>query len=763
MRILTVTATEFGLFKNKRFIFDGGLTLITGANESGKSTLQALVTFLLYGFPARDQAERSLRLSRDGKRAVGEMTLCWRDSTYRIRRTYLLRSLSGRTAPLEECVVTDAADCPVDLNGKQPGEYFLGLPREMYEATVLSRQSEIDAVTSPATGDAVSNLLFLDSGGGGLETAVRLLDAARRALTHNRGRGGLLYTLAEERTVIEADLQKAREHHGALHSLRARAAALTADLQDKEHALSALTDSARAGELDTHLARFTALHEAEAEEARLEKSLQAWSEVHTRAPRADAEMLAAISKGVSLWEGLLAERAQALVRAENARSAHTAITENSLYAKIESLGDAEMLKDKLRHLDNNATRLAVFFTVLCVAGAGALSLLFTPFPKKHLVYTAVGTLLVGALASLIGRWRARKKRRAICRTLGIRTKGLLSTILTTHLENKDRAAIAAQTESEQRNLAATLTAKILSAEKELASTATALGIPDDTPPHNLLARALSLTAEDKSTLAEGSALQTALATARAKREMLAAALCNLNEAALRSERQTLAGIHPLSPDEAVRHRTFLEEAKTDISAKLLAVAREEATFAAKETDISTLESALAENKIRTKEAADRLAAIRLAQQAIAEANDTLQSDLLPRIADEASDILKILTDGRYDRLCLNADFAVSLQTDNCIYPLSTFSAGCRDAAGLSLRLALTRVITSEPLPLLFDEVTARLDGERTQNLLTHLSRLAEGGTQILLFTCHSREEKMLAADGKAYTKISLSTQSDCHS
>ena len=78
-------------------------------------------------------------------------------------------------------------------------------------------------------------------------------------------------------------------------------------------------------------------------------------------------------------------------------------------------------------------------------------------------------------------------------------------------------------------------------------------------------------------------------------------------------------------------------------------------------------------------------------------------------------------------------------------------------------MALTRVITSEPLPLLFDEVTARLDDERAQNLLAHLSRLAEGGTQILLFTCHSREAKMLDADGKAYTKISLSTQSDCHS
>jgi uncharacterized protein YhaN len=79
-------------------------------------------------------------------------------------------------------------------------------------------------------------------------------------------------------------------------------------------------------------------------------------------------------------------------------------------------------------------------------------------------------------------------------------------------------------------------------------------------------------------------------------------------------------------------------------------------------------------------------------------------------------------------------------------PLSRFSAGCRDAAHLSLRLALLKTLSDERLPLLFDEAFSRLDDERARALLSILQAYANAGGQVLLFTCHSRERVMLSDD-----------------
>ena len=757
MRILTITATEFGLFQNRVFTLNEGLNLITGENESGKSTLGALITFLLYGFPARDQRERLLRLSREGRRAAGEMTIVKGGSTYRIRRTYLLRSLSGRTAPLEECKVTDATGAPLDLGGKQPGEYFLGIPREIFEATVLARQSEIDTVNTADTGEAVTNLLFLD-GGTGLDGALRALDAARRTLQHTRGRGGLLTTLDDERAEIEADLQDARERSGRLHDLRARAAALTADLGDKERELAALTAGARAGELDTLLAGFTALREAENEITRLKNNLREQTQTGTSTKHPDTETLAAIDRAVSLWESLTAERDRALSAIGEAQAAKAAIARDARYCAIEAAGGAAPLKDKLAELFKKSRRLGVLSLILLLLSAGATALFFAPFggQMRTLAVAALCASLFAAALSLLLRRGTKGKEKAVYRALGLDGAVAIAPVLAAHAEMEKRLAAATESERVQERLATTLTEKITLIRGGLSDTAVSLGLSADIPPRDLLSHALALATAEKAAGDGDAALLSALAAARARRDMLAAPLAALDEAALRLERQTLGGrTVPLSPDEAERRRAFLEEARRGISAKLLAVAREEAALAAKETDITTLETALAENKARTRVASDRLAAITLACEVLAEANAEMQNDLLPQVAREAADILAYLTDGRYKKLYLDTDFAASLDVDGTRYPLSSFSAGCLDAVGLSLRLALARVLTKEPLPLLLDEVTARLDDGRTKNLLATLSRLAANGTQILLFSCHTREARILQEMDAAFEEINL--------
>ena len=57
MYILSLFIREFGGIKDRSFDFSRGMNLLTGDNESGKSTLISFIRFMLYGLPKRRAGE----------------------------------------------------------------------------------------------------------------------------------------------------------------------------------------------------------------------------------------------------------------------------------------------------------------------------------------------------------------------------------------------------------------------------------------------------------------------------------------------------------------------------------------------------------------------------------------------------------------------------------------------------------------------------------------------------------------------------------
>ena len=147
-------------------------------------------------------------------------------------------------------------------------------------------------------------------------------------------------------------------------------------------------------------------------------------------------------------------------------------------------------------------------------------------------------------------------------------------------------------------------------------------------------------------------------------------------------------------------------------------------------------------------------AIVLAYSSIEAAREQLASRVNPRLRQSAARYLSTLTDGRYDALALDSDYLPSAESVGGIHPSEAFSGGTKDALYLSLRLALTDLLSGkEPMPILLDEALAQLDDKRATALLTILLHRAAEGGQSLLFTCHSREERLL--EGQSYHKIEL--------
>ncbi len=118
---------------------------------------------------------------------------------------------------------------------------------------------------------------------------------------------------------------------------------------------------------------------------------------------------------------------------------------------------------------------------------------------------------------------------------------------------------------------------------------------------------------------------------------------------------------------------------------------------------------------------------------------SLTSRVRPMLETEASNLVRDLTDGRYERMEFDENYRVKLldRFDDS-YAIERFSGGESDVASLSARVALSKIIAargSETLGfLVLDEVFGSLDAERRNNVLLALERLKRSFGQIFIIS-----------------------------
>jgi exonuclease SbcC len=111
----------------------------------------------------------------------------------------------------------------------------------------------------------------------------------------------------------------------------------------------------------------------------------------------------------------------------------------------------------------------------------------------------------------------------------------------------------------------------------------------------------------------------------------------------------------------------------------------------------------------------------------------------PMLEVEASDLVRELTDGRYERMEFDDNYRVKLfdHFDDS-YSIERFSGGESDVASLSARVALSRIVASRGGNtmgfLVLDEVFGSLDAGRRNNVLLALERLKRSFGQIFIIS-----------------------------
>ncbi len=199
MRLIELQINAFGQFKNRRFSFEPGLSIIYGENEQGKSTLLACLKAMFFGFTGRGRSVRDNERLRyqpwNGSRLAANLVFEHAGTRYRLERTF------GKTKAADKCVLmNDITGQSIDLPSQQEvGPTLFLVTAEEFSNTVFigQLQSPIDSPDHSTLGKLANLSGSLDEGLSHQALDNQLLKAQVK-LKADRGPGGLIPDLQRQ-------------------------------------------------------------------------------------------------------------------------------------------------------------------------------------------------------------------------------------------------------------------------------------------------------------------------------------------------------------------------------------------------------------------------------------------------------------------------------------------------------------------------------------------------------------------------------------
>ena len=153
---------------------------------------------------------------------------------------------------------------------------------------------------------------------------------------------------------------------------------------------------------------------------------------------------------------------------------------------------------------------------------------------------------------------------------------------------------------------------------------------------------------------------------------------------------------------------------------------------------------------------EEIDAIHLAMEIMTDLQKNIKESFGHYLNKEAGQLISGITGGVYDSMWIDQNLDIYMNTPSKLVPIDDVSSGTMDQIYLALRLAASKLMqtsVSDKLPLIFDDSFAMYDEQRLTSSLEFITEIHEG--QILLFTCHTRERRLLDQAEHTYQLIEL--------
>lgn len=149
------------------------------------------------------------------------------------------------------------------------------------------------------------------------------------------------------------------------------------------------------------------------------------------------------------------------------------------------------------------------------------------------------------------------------------------------------------------------------------------------------------------------------------------------------------------------------------------------------------ESEKSDRQLRLEE---QCRALELAVEELQKAAQVTAGSMERSMSRRASEIFSAITDGKYRSLETDRQRGITVWDGERKIPAGRLSRGTVEQIYFCIRMAAAEILTEEPFPLILDDVFAFYDDKRLESVLKWLSGQEK---QVIIFTCHSREKKLL--------------------
>ncbi len=730
VNIEKIEIVSFGKLKNASLSAEKGINILSAPNESGKSTLAAFIKFVFYGFVgARMQSltenERKLYTPWGGEICEGSITLTADGTKYTVHRRCLA---SGK----ENAEIINYATGRAEFIGEVAGEVFFGVSEEVFARTLFFRQLTLPQSKDEILADRLRNIAISADEQVSTKKAVARLNECKNELKGRLG-SGLIPKAEKERDELEAAITESLSIRKQTEILNAEIKKRAADMASAAEQLEILNEERRNIEKYDSLTKLRNINRLALEEQNAREEYEAASAGLKQRDDGDA------------FRALYAKNTEYVAVCRECEKIGRELQE-AVSARDDLLEDAQITPEEAKEAEktiNSSKKLSriLFFAAAVLVVAGVITSLASAGTMGLGIIIAVAGVVAAVVGAVI-----LAKPAGMAKELGFANAG--------ELERAVNAlpALERQIEESERRV------KILEGEHRESKTKCAI-----------LKRELDEGIGRYTDVAEGnyedrlqlilrlsSESGEKLAIWRAKKEELDNATKGVDINALAEDAR---GAEPPERDKA---KVDLEiRFYSDKHYKLSELNRADelalATLEAKCGDPAVLVGKRDSLNARIDELTIKHKAYETAVRVIEESADYMKSMVAPRIGERADEYFTAATGGKYSAFEIDTRLSMSFGEDmrrSCDY----LSAGTRDSAYLSLRLALADMLFGGcGVPILLDDAFVRMDDNRLR-MIAGAIKEASKKHQIFILTHGNRESLAFSDIGADFSEVSITQQ-----
>lgn len=724
MKIRSCEIKSFGKLKDKQIEFSGGINIVRGNNEAGKSTLSAFIKYVLYGYTGKGRDEKSNDKIHytpwNGEKASGALVLeSRRGEIFRAERSGDGKNGSARI------INSVGSEC---FDGLCAGEALFGIDSLTFSKSAFVGQNDIEGGGMKDVGESIEKVLLDSEEDTNFEKVNKNLTNERNVLYNKMRKTGKLFELRQKLDDLITHRDSCAENHNSLISHKYFVEKTGKRIEEYKKLLEAL-----ALELENIMAYEAAEKLQKIEQ--LQKNMQeSYDECESKRKLLqkgdflpDRRYLDELNKCYLDFLAIKSEiiRGESELKAAQ-REYGNKIDESPFTEKLSE--GTELGTEKIHSLYKMAKTL------------------FEKAKKQRKTAIILACLIITlpvAIIFFILSGKNRKKLEALLSDYEFADFSVLEKLncecddILFGIKKAKESYNLSKKKIEEIKIEFSVCEGLLSEKLSKIGVSFEKGQPEDISEHIRDVVLPNLSKEISDFTAAIQAYKSSKDTYEALVETTD------TEKLYELSKKKLDSAPVRNMDAVNREIRYYEDAKRSLEEKLNESKSEIVRLTAITRDPLQLEEEIVKTEKELSQETDNYEAIELAIELISNSREDLRNNVLPEISKRASVIFSKITGGKYRGLFFDTDFCVKVleERDTETRSIGFVSAGAVDAAYISLRIALSEFLCSEKPTFIFDDSFVKLDDERLENITHILLELSEE-YQIIILTCHKREEML---------------------